>query len=89
MMNSLVLARSLLLRGFIVGLVILWLSAAVYYGLQPTWIGLFSSMFHFTDTHTLGVIVLCWFSLADLTLFLAFLVPGLAIHWTLLANKHP
>lgn len=86
-MNGLIIARSILLRAFVICVGILWLTAALYYGMKPMWVGLMDNWFQLNDPHTLDIIMLAWFSLAKLWNLMVFLIPGLAIHWTIQAQR--
>ncbi len=80
--ETLRLARNILLRTFVIGLVIaLVLGLTTIIG-WTTWIGMASEWFH-TDPATLTPLVLKFF--INIRFFLLFIVltPALAIHWTL------
>ena len=76
------LLRNILLRGFVIGYVInalsFWLMMANWDG----WMGLLSGMLH-SPPAILGPIIVGYVSLMKALLLTGFLIPGLALHWTL------
>jgi ABC-type arginine/histidine transport system permease subunit len=80
--TTLRLARNLLLRSFVVGLVIALLLGLIVMAGWSTWIDLASAWFH-TDEATLTPIILQFFMTIRFFLLFILLTPALAIHWTL------
>lgn len=80
--QSLRLARNVLLRGFVVGLVIACVLAMATFFMWPPFIGIATTWFH-TDEATVAPLVLEFF--LDVRFFLLFvlLTPALALHWTI------
>ncbi len=76
------LLRNILLRSFVVGLGFMILMGLLVIFWWNPWIAIASSWLH-TDVATLTPLVLEFLSTVRLVLLLVFLIPGIAIHWTL------
>jgi hypothetical protein len=80
--ETLRLIRNLLLRGFMIGIAITLILAAVTLCFWDTWMPLATTLFH-ADAATLTPIVLKFFVNIRFFLLYIVLMPALALHWTL------
>jgi hypothetical protein len=76
------LLRNILLRSFVVGYVIILLSAVVTLMGWSTWMVMITQLYH-TNEAAIVPLVLAFFTAVKFFLVFALLTPGLALHWTL------
>jgi hypothetical protein len=84
--DTLRLARNILLRSFVVGLVLCLILGVATLAYWDTWAGMASSWFH-ADEALLASVVLGFFMNVRFFLLFILLTPGLALHWTLKCER--
>ena len=82
-LDTLRLARGILLRAFVIGLAFALLYGVATFLGWRTWLSLVTEHWHLADARAFGILTIAWFSLLRFVLVFVFLVPGLALHWTL------
>ena len=85
-LESIRLARNLLLRSAALCYAFLILSALVWLPFSETWTGLTSSWYHIAP-ETVHSIVISFLSVAKFYAIFILLVPGLALHWTIKSEE--
>lgn len=81
-LDSLRLARNILLRSAVLCYLFLILSALIWLPLSDTWTALTSNWYHIAP-ETVHNIVIAFLSIAKFYAIFVLLVPGLALHWTI------
>ena len=86
-LEALRILRNVLLRAFAIGAGITLLYAAATLLGWRTWVSLFTERWHVVDAATFGIIALGGLTLIRFFIIFVLLVPGLAIHWTLVRER--
>lgn len=82
--NGLRIARDVLFRGFLIGLLVLILASVVWLAGINVWTSLLVDQWHwFPDRTTLQMVMLIWIGFLKFCIFFYLMLPWLALHWTL------
>ena len=86
MLETLSLVRNVLLRWFAIGVVVALLQFIATLAAWSFWTSLASAWWH-TDEQHLSTVALVYFTVLLFFLVFLLLIPGLAIHWTIVSER--
>jgi len=82
-LETLKILRSILLKSFLIGYVLMLVTWAMYFLWRGNWEMLMVDQWHLIDRSTLEIIIVSLYSLAKFYFLFCILVPALAIHWVI------